>query len=167
MTRAGPARLEAVDRQPAQQLAAENTIEWNHLEFEVAYPSLDSELKIGEVYLRLLLDGSPKTLEIHTPGRFFNELYHRLLHEPRREIRLLCMQGMAVTYQSYHGAIGPFPDTTHVIYLMNRTLDKLERDRRKEEKRLRKLQELDAAEFKQQLVWDLRVRAAAGESVRG
>ena len=106
----------------AQQLAASNTIEWNHLEFEVPYPSLESELKIGEVYLRLLLDGSPKTLEIHTPGRFFNELYHRLLWEERREIRLLCMQGMAVTYQTYHATIGPFPDTSHVILLLSRTL---------------------------------------------
>ena len=59
----------------AQQLAADNTIEWNHLEFEVTYASLEAELRVGEVYLRLLLDGSPKTLEIHTPGRFFNELY--------------------------------------------------------------------------------------------
>ena len=113
----------------AQQLAASNTIEWNHLEFEVPYPSLESELKIGEVYLRLLLDGSPKTLEIHTPGRFFNELYHRLLWEERREIRLLCMQGMAVTYQTYHATIGPFPDTSHVILLLSRTLDRLVRDR--------------------------------------
>ena len=93
------------------------------------YTSLESELRVGEVYLRLLLDGAPKTLEIHTPGRFFNELYHRLLWEPRREIRLLCMQGMAVTYQTYHQSIGPFPDTSHVVRLLGKTLDRLERDR--------------------------------------
>ena len=56
------------------------------------YPSLEGELRVGEVYLRLLLDGAPKTLQIHAPGRFFNELYYRLLWERRRDIRLLCLQ---------------------------------------------------------------------------
>ena len=95
----------------------------------MAYPSLESELRVGEVYLRLLLDGTPKTLEIHTPGRFFNELYHRLLWEGRPEIRLLCLQGMALTYQTYHAAIGPFADTSHVIHLLSRTTSREERDR--------------------------------------
>ena len=98
-------------------------------EFEVRYASLEEELKVGEVYLRLLLDGAAKTLEIHAPGRFFNELYHRLLWEPRREIRLLCLHGMAVTYRTYHASIGPFPDTAHVVHLLATTLHKAERDR--------------------------------------
>ena len=93
------------------------------------YPSLECELRVGEVYLRLLLDGAPKTLEIHTPGRFFNELYHRLLWEPRRHVRLLCLQGMAVTYQTYHQRIGAFPDVSHVIRLLTTTLHRAERDR--------------------------------------
>ena len=81
------------------------------------------------MYLRLLLDGTAKSLEIHQPGRFFNELYHRLLREPRRQIRLLCLQGLAVTYQSYHDAIGPFPDITHVLSLLASTTHRAERDR--------------------------------------
>ena len=40
---------------------------------------------------------------------------------------------MAVTYQSYHAAIGPFPDTAHVLRLLARTIDRVERDRELQE----------------------------------
>ena len=96
---------------------------------QVRYPSLENEMRVGEVYLRLLLDGSPKTLQIHAPGRFFNELYYRLLWERRRDIRLLCMQGMAITYQTYFEQIGPFPDIGHVVLMLRETFDRTERDR--------------------------------------
>jgi DnaJ family protein C protein 13 len=32
------------------------TMSWNHKEFEVTYPSLSEEIKIGDYYLRLLLE---------------------------------------------------------------------------------------------------------------
>ena len=96
---------------------------------QVRYPSLENEMRVGEVYLRLLLDGSPKTLQIHAPGRFINELYYRLLWERRRDIRLLCMQGMAITYQTYFEQIGPFPDIGHVVLMLRETFDRTERDR--------------------------------------
>ena len=96
---------------------------------QVRYPSLEDEMRVGEVYLRLLLDGSPKTLQIHAPGRFFNELYYRLLWERRRDIRLLCMQGMTITYQTYFEQIGPFPDIGHVVLMLRETFDRTERDR--------------------------------------
>jgi hypothetical protein len=32
------------------------TISWNHREFEVSYASLSDEIKIGDYYLRLLLE---------------------------------------------------------------------------------------------------------------
>ena len=42
----------------AQSLASDGArIVWNHKEFETDYASLRDELKVGEVYLRLLLDG--------------------------------------------------------------------------------------------------------------
>jgi DNAJ protein RME-8 N-terminal len=36
--------------------AANLTISWNYREFEVTYPSLADEIKIGDYYLRLLLE---------------------------------------------------------------------------------------------------------------
>ena len=81
----------------AQQLAADNTIEWNHLEFEVAYASLETELRVGEVYLRLLLDGAPKTLEMYS---------HAERSNPRtgcmRLVCLACSNWHALACQAWH-----------------------------------------------------------------
>lgn len=66
---------------------------------------------------------------LHNPGRFFNELFHRLLWEPSMEVRLLAMHGMALTYQNYHASIGPFPGTSHVVTMLRTCTHRAERDR--------------------------------------
>lgn len=68
-------------------------------------------------------------MQLHSPGRFFNELYHRLLWEPKLEIRLLALHGMALTYQNYHQGIGPFPGMGHVIEMLRKCTHRAERDR--------------------------------------
>lgn len=40
----------------ARELAGSALISWNHQEFEVPYASLSSEVRIGNYYLRLLLE---------------------------------------------------------------------------------------------------------------
>ena len=35
---------------------------WNHQEFAVPYPSLDKQLCVGGIYIRLLVDGADKVL---------------------------------------------------------------------------------------------------------
>ena len=118
------------DLRRAQQMASERMrISWNHQEFSPRYPSLAAELKVGEVFLRVLLDGSPKQVQLHNPGRFFDELYHRLLWETAHPVRLLTLQGMAVTYSNYHEAIGRFPDMGHILRLVQRCTSRAERDR--------------------------------------
>jgi len=44
-------------------------ISWNYVEFEVRYESLSEEIKIGDYYLRLLLDedGSSRKTKIVNP----------------------------------------------------------------------------------------------------
>ena len=45
-----------------QDLWGDVEISWNFVEFEVRYESLSDEIKIGDYYLRLLLDeGEAKT----------------------------------------------------------------------------------------------------------
>ncbi len=39
-----------------KDLSGTSEISWNHVEFEVLYESLSEEIKIGDYYLRLLLD---------------------------------------------------------------------------------------------------------------
>ena len=46
---------------PSQDLCGNAEISWNHVEFEVRYESLSEEIKIGDYYLRLLLDEGGST----------------------------------------------------------------------------------------------------------
>ena len=59
------------------------------------YPSLEAELQVGGVFLRLLLQQPSYKLTLQHPKRFFFELYTRLLREGSVEVQLLCVQGMA------------------------------------------------------------------------
>ena len=93
------------------------------------YASLDAELRIGEVYLRVLLDGAPKRLSLHQPGQFFNLMYHRLLWEPSVATRLLCLDGMARTYCRYAVQIGAFPDVGRILTMLRSCTHRAERDR--------------------------------------
>ncbi len=45
------------------------------------YASLQKELQIGEIFLRLLLEQQGGEVTLHEPAPFFNELYMRLLRE--------------------------------------------------------------------------------------
>ena len=65
-----------------RDLGQGNVIAWNHIEFEVIYSCLADEIKIGEYFLRILLEcGSVSydNIEIKKPVEFFNDLYHRFL----------------------------------------------------------------------------------------
>ena len=50
-----------------QDLMGKVEISWNHTEFEVQYESLSEEVKVGDYYLRLLLEEGAETTT-----RFFN-----------------------------------------------------------------------------------------------
>jgi hypothetical protein len=57
-------------------------VAWNHQQFNVDYPSLDNEVKVGTVYMRLWLqagDGFIKSWE--EPYRLFELLFRRFLCE--------------------------------------------------------------------------------------
>ncbi|XP_045611089.2 dnaJ homolog subfamily C member 13 isoform X2 [Procambarus clarkii] len=108
-------------------------IAWNHHEFEVSYPSLRDEIKIGDYYLRILLEQENNTSEEESPIRksyeFFNDLYHRFLLTPKVAMKCLCLQAMALVYGLHHKDIGQFNDTRYIVTMLARTCDKLERDR--------------------------------------
>lgn len=108
-------------------------IAWNHLEFEVSYPSLKDEIKIGDYYLRILLEQenstSPEDSPIRRSYEFFNDLYHRFLLTPKVTMKCLCLQAMALVYGLHHSDIGAFNDTRYIVTMLSRTCDKLERDR--------------------------------------
>ncbi|XP_029442930.1 LOW QUALITY PROTEIN: dnaJ homolog subfamily C member 13 [Rhinatrema bivittatum] len=114
-----------------RELGSANVISWNHQEFEVKYECLADEIKIGEYYLRLLLeeDENEETSAIKRSYEFFNELYHRFLLTPKVNMKSLCLQALAIVYSRCHEEIGPFADTRYIVGMLERCTDRLERDR--------------------------------------
>jgi DnaJ family protein C protein 13 len=69
-------------------------IAWNHQQFRVPYPSLESEVKVGNVYMRLWLeagDGFIRSWE--EPLRLFEHLFRRFLCEIDRneQVSVVCV----------------------------------------------------------------------------
>ncbi|XP_053466998.1 dnaJ homolog subfamily C member 13 isoform X2 [Ictalurus furcatus] len=123
----GEMRSFGVDR----ELGSANVISWNHQEFEVKYECLSDEIKIGEYYLRLLLeeDENEESGAIKRSYEFFNELYHRFLLTPKVAMKCLCLQALTIVYGKCCEEIGPFTDTKYIVGMLDRCTDKLERDR--------------------------------------
>jgi DnaJ family protein C protein 13 len=121
----------------SKELSSKNVIiSWNHREFEVAYASISNEIKIGDYYLRLLLDeGENKDISltnrvlIKEPHLFFNDLYHRFLLTRNSAMKVCCLQAMAIVYEAYYEEIGRFHDTKFIIGMLDKCTDKTERDR--------------------------------------
>ncbi|GAB1606314.1 dnaJ homolog subfamily C member 13-like isoform X2 [Argonauta hians] len=115
-----------------RELGSNHVIAWNHQEFEVPFNCLSDEIKIGDYYLRLLLEEgeeSTETLGIKRSYEFFNDLYHRFLLTTKTPMKCMCLQAMAIVYGKCHQEIGPFNDTRYIIGMLDRCTDRLERDR--------------------------------------
>ncbi|XP_033727987.1 dnaJ homolog subfamily C member 13-like [Pecten maximus] len=116
-----------------KELGLNCIIGWNHQEFEVPYLCLSDEIKIGDYYLRLLLEEgeneSEETNAIKRSYEFFNDLYHRFLLTPKTAMKCMCLQAMTIVYNKCHEEIGAFNDTRYIVGMLERCTDKLERDR--------------------------------------
>ncbi|XP_059801619.1 dnaJ homolog subfamily C member 13 isoform X4 [Hypanus sabinus] len=114
-----------------RELGSANVISWNHQEFEVKYECLVDEIKIGDYYLRLLLEEgeNEESVAIKRSYEFFNELYHRFLLTPKVNMKCLCLQALTIVYGKCYEEIGPFSDTKYIVGMLDRCTDKLERDR--------------------------------------
>ena len=118
-----------------RELLGGSLISWNHTEFSVTYNSLSDEIKIGDYFLRILLgdgngemDGNNES-PINKSGEFFNDLYHRFLLTPKTEMKCLCLQAMTIVYGKHYEEIGCFHDTKYIVAMLDRTVDRVERDR--------------------------------------
>ncbi|XP_060515817.1 dnaJ homolog subfamily C member 13 [Cylas formicarius] len=120
-------RMFANDR----DLAGNALVAWNHQEFELDYQCLADEVKIGDYYLRLLLemDENNDDSPIRRSYEFFNDLYHRFLLTNKVEMKCMCLQAMSIVYGRYYEDIGPFSDTKYIVVMLERCTDKMERDR--------------------------------------
>ncbi len=113
------------------------------------YECLSDEIKIGDYYLRLLLEedeneesAAIKRSYVSEHRRravficcvfssssvcvslrryeFFNELYHRFLLTPKVAMKCLCLQALAIVYGRCCEEIGPFADTKYIVGMLDR-----------------------------------------------
>uniref|UniRef100_A0AC35U0N7 J domain-containing protein n=1 Tax=Rhabditophanes sp. KR3021 TaxID=114890 RepID=A0AC35U0N7_9BILA len=112
-----------------EQVKDDVPISWNHTEFYVKYDSLKEEIKIGDYYLRILLNEEDNTAtDIKEPSFFFNNVYHKFLLAQKSELKCYCLKAMAVTYGRHHETIGPFPDSCSIVEMLQNTKLMAERD---------------------------------------
>lgn len=111
---------------------ATQAVAWNHWEFEVFYPSLQEEVRVGDYFLRLLLEEDQEDTPaayIRRSSEFFSDLYHAFLLAPDPARRCQCLQAMALVYGRHYNDIGPFNDTRHILLKLDKCTDRMERDR--------------------------------------
>ncbi|XP_076821267.1 dnaJ homolog subfamily C member 13-like isoform X2 [Clavelina lepadiformis] len=113
-----------------KELGLKTEISWNYTEFEMLYECLSDEIKIGDYYLRLLLEEEfEDSLIIKRSYEFYNDLYHRFLLTAKSAMKCMCLQAMAIVYGKYWEDIGPFHDTKYMMGMLERCADRMERDR--------------------------------------
>lgn len=105
-------------------------VAWNYSEFEVEYPSLSQELKVGGLYLRVFLEAGLNSVKaLRTPQKFFDALYRRALRERSASLKALCLRGMTRVYDHFHREIGEFEDTPYIVWMLADTSNNELRDR--------------------------------------
>ncbi|XP_030387822.1 dnaJ homolog subfamily C member 13 isoform X2 [Scaptodrosophila lebanonensis] len=115
-----------------RDLAGQMIVAWNYQEFEVSYQCLADEIKIGDYYIRLILekDDWPQNL-VKDPIELFNALYRRVLCRQRvndDQMTVFSLQALAKVYRRYHKEIGKFSDMSYILQLSDRCLSPSMRD---------------------------------------
>jgi DnaJ family protein C protein 13 len=105
-------------------------IAWNHFDFDVVYPSLESEKKVGNYYLRLLMSGRDEAeleervlqeVELHGDAeRFFNDFYCRSLIENDPDVISYCLHAITIVYKHHYQTFPLFHNTPQLVAWLRR-----------------------------------------------
>lgn len=101
-----------------------NKIAWNHQQFGIEYPSLENELRVGSVYMRLWLQAGEGFIKSwDEPLRLFELLFRRFLCEMDRntKVTVMCIRCLERLYAIHGNTIGAFPDVMILIRSMAST----------------------------------------------
>eukprot|EP00934_Nitzschia_sp_Nitz4_P000945 Nitzschia sp. Nitz4//scaffold10_size219509//158366//167608//NITZ4_001449-RA/size219509-augustus-gene-0.252-mRNA-1//1//CDS//3329532983//945//frame0 len=101
-----------------------NQIAWNHQQFGIDYPSLENELRVGSVYMRLWLQAGEGFIKSwDEPLRLFELLFRRFLCEMDRnnKITVMCIRSLERLYAIHGSTIGAFPDVMILVRSMAST----------------------------------------------
>mmetsp|Transcript_6988 Transcript_6988/g.16332 ORF Transcript_6988/g.16332 Transcript_6988/m.16332 type:complete len:3227 (-) Transcript_6988:18-9698(-) len=96
-------------------------IAWNHQQFGIDYPSLKSELCVGNIYMRLWLQAGEAFIKTwDEPVRLFELLFRRFLCEMDRDpkVTIMCIRCLERLYSIHGKTIGAFPDVMILIRSM-------------------------------------------------
>lgn len=102
-----------------------DSIAWNHQQFIVEYPSLESEVKVGDIYMRLWLDAGDGFIRSwDEPVRLFEHLFRRFLCEIDRDTTVSGSSPNR-TLQTYYRRLTPAPVHFQVTVMCIRCLERL------------------------------------------
>lgn len=106
---------------------------WNFYEFSVTYPSLEQQLIVAGVHVKLLVDGNDTLAvkKLECPSDFFKAAHLLFLTlgdtnfataaAAAAENRDLLVRAMTAVYAAHAGAIGPFDGISYVLALLDGT----------------------------------------------
>ncbi len=97
---------------------------WNHVQFQVQYPSLESEVKVHNVYMRLWLQAGDAFIKSwDQPIRLYEGLFRRLLLDMDRNVVLanMCIQSLERLYTIHHTKIGIFTEIDLLLQKLSKT----------------------------------------------
>ena len=125
-----------VDHQAA---VSKEPISWNYMNFEVRYPSLEAEPKIGNLYLRRLLERRRRDEPVEArlleeiardgnPERFFGWAHERFLYTHDDDTKATCLQVMAIVYRKHHAKLPLFRAMPDIVEMVDFTLSRKVRD---------------------------------------
>ena len=107
-------------------------ISWNYNNFEVLYPSLEREPKIGNLYLMRLLERRHRDDKVEarllqevardgSPERFFNWAFERFLLEHDDDVKATCCRIMTIVYRAHHTQLPAFRAVGDIVKIIDLT----------------------------------------------
>ena len=107
-----------------QKLKGNKKVAWNFQQFSVTYDSLKNEMRVGNIYIRYLMDAEDsffKTLENPNPLILFEKLFRRILvsRDENSVLSIVCCRAIIRLYTVCIDNIGIFDDMLLIVKMIN------------------------------------------------
>ncbi|PRP75535.1 hypothetical protein PROFUN_09021 [Planoprotostelium fungivorum] len=93
---------------------------WNFQEFSVPYNCLATEMKVGPLYINLIVHGLPDVeVNVRDPLDFIQRLFYRFLIETVTEHKVACLKTLTWLYANYAKQIGSVNFIENLLYILD------------------------------------------------
>ena len=117
----------------------DDPVSWNVNNFEIRYRSLESEPKVGNLYLNRLMEKRKSGENVErrllqevkrdgNPERFFGWAFERFLLTDDDDTKAKCLQILAVVYRSHHSRLPFFRAMSDMVRMLDQTYSRKVRD---------------------------------------